>query len=155
VETFQVTFDPAKGLGDFKSIVIATPQLSAEEIEAADEGDADLFTPGALGIVSMNLAANTIKPQLSMDKRCQMDGDHHIALRAWSVPYLPEAPSKVKKLTYTNESKADLVFNLTTTGPFTIVKTKSNTGAKHPLVASKVPSKKLKAEVETMFCLQP
>lgn len=152
-ETFNVTFDPAKGHGNFKSIVIATPQLSQEEIEAADEEDSDLFKPGALGIVSMNLSANTIKPTLSMDKRSQMDGDHHIAIRAWSVPNEPEAPAKVRKVTFTNETKADLVFNLTTGGPFTIVKTKSNTGAKHPLVASKVPSKKLKQEVETMFSL--
>lgn len=154
-EIFNVTFDPSKGRGNFKSIVIATPQLSQEEIEAADEEDADLFKPGALGIVSMNLAANTIKPMLSMDKRSQMDGDHHIAIRAWSVPNEPEAPPKVRKVTFTNETKADLVFNLTTSGPFSIVKTKSNTGAKHPLVASKVPSKKLKQEVETMFSLQP
>jgi len=154
-EIFNVSFDPSKGVGNFKSIVLATPQLSREEMDAADEDDADLFRPGALGIVSMNLNANTIKPMLSMDKRAHADGDNHISIKSWSVPNQPEAPSKVKKITYTNETKADMIFNLTTKGPFEITKTKSNTGAKHPLVASKAPSKKLVQEVQTMFCLQP
>ncbi len=47
-------------------------------------------------------------------------------------------------ITYTNESKADLNFNLSVTGPFEIVKTKSNTGAKHPLATSQPPSKVVK-----------
>jgi hypothetical protein len=80
------------------------------------------------------MGAITISPKLSMDKSSQMDGDNHISVKAWSVPNEPEAPAKVKKITYTNETKADMVFNLTTSGPFDIVKTKSNTGAKHPLV---------------------
>ena len=47
-----------------------------------------------------------------------------------------------------------MTFNLGIQGPFEIVKTKSNTGAKHPLTqegASKIIQKK----IETMFCLQP
>lgn len=46
-----------------------------------------------------------------------------------------------------------MVFNLTTSGAFDIVGTKSNTGSKHPLAtqASNAVTKK----VETMFCLQP
>ena len=58
----------------------------------------------------------------------------------------------IKKLTFSNNSKADMTFNLGVSGPFEIVKTKSNTGAKHPLSqegASKIVAKK----VETMFCL--
>ena len=43
------------------------------------------------------------------------------------------APSNQRNLVLTNESKADMVFNLTTTGAFEIVNTRSNTGAKHPL----------------------
>jgi hypothetical protein len=143
VETFQVTFDPSKGVGVFKSIVLATPVLSKEEMDAADEDDADLFRPGSLGIVSLNMLADTIRPGLSMDKSTHMDGDNHLSIKAWSVPSEPEAPSKVKKITYTNETKADLTFNLTANGPFEIVKTKSNTGAKHPLVATMTPRKKL------------
>ena len=51
----------------------------------------------------------------------------------WSLLTDPEAPSATQKLTYTNNTKADLTFNLSASGPFEIVKTKSNTGAVHPL----------------------
>lgn len=51
----------------------------------------------------------------------------------WSVPNEEDAPAAVQKIIYTNDSKADLTFNLTVQGPFEIVKTKSNTGAVHPL----------------------
>jgi len=46
-----------------------------------------------------------------------------------------------------------MVFNLTTSGPFEIVGSKSNTGSKHPLAGSSTQS--LKKKVETLFCLQP
>jgi len=77
----------------------------------------------------------TINPYLKIDKKFRMDGDNHVLFKYWSVPQEPDAPSNVKKLTYYNETKADLTFNLTVNGPFEIIKTKSNTGAKHPLAA--------------------
>jgi hypothetical protein len=46
-----------------------------------------------------------------------------------------------------------MVFNLSTSGPFEIVGTRSNTGSKHPLAGSQTNA--LKKKVETMFCLQP
>lgn len=74
-------------------------------------------------------------------------------------------------LTFTNESKADLTFNLNINGPFEIVKTKTNSGAVHPLSGknteseanlaktgndtTKSKNKIVKKKVETMFCLQP
>ena len=75
-------------------------------------------------------------------------------------------------LTFTNESKADLTFNLNINGPFEIVKTKTNSGAVHPLsgknteseaaldntgnsTKAKSKNKIVKKKVETMFCLQP
>ena len=81
-------------------------------------------------------------------------------LKYWSVSGEPDAPKKVQKLTYTNDSKADLTFNLNINGPFEIVKTKTNSGAVHPLAGqdnngTKSSSKVLKPKVETMFCLQP
>lgn len=48
-----------------------------------------------------------------------------------------------------------MVFNMSLNGPFEIVKTKSNTGAKHPMASSVTPSKHVKPKVETMFALQP
>jgi len=54
-------------------------------------------------------------------------------IKYWSVPNEEGAPSKVQKLIFTNDSKADLIFNLNINGPFDIVKTKTNSGATHPL----------------------
>lgn len=48
-----------------------------------------------------------------------------------------------------------MVFNLSTTGAFEIINTRSNTGSKHPLAGQTTPSKVVKKKVETMFCLQP
>jgi hypothetical protein len=70
---------------------------------------------------------------LTIDKKHSIDGDTHIKFKYWSVPGEEDAPSATKKIIYTNDTKADLTFNLNVNGPFEIVKTKSNTGAKHPL----------------------
>lgn len=85
--------------------------------------------------------ANTIKPKLTIDKKSRFDGDNHLNFKYWSTPSDPDAPSGNQKITYTNDSKADLNFNLTISGPFEIVKTKTNSGAKHPLATSAPPSK--------------
>lgn len=75
------------------------------------------------------------------------------------------APKKISKLCFTNESKADLTFNLNISGPFEIVRTKTNSGAVHPLAGqqadadgkpvAKKGNKVVAKKVETMFCLQP
>ena len=78
-------------------------------------------------------------------------------LKYWSIKDENDAPKKIQKFTYTNDSKADLTFNLKINGPFEIVKTKTNSGAVHPLsgqdTGTKSSSKVLKQKVETMFCL--
>ena len=98
-------------------------------------------------------------------------------LKYWSVQGEEDAPKKIQKLTFTNNSKADLTFNLNINGPFEIVKTKTNSGAAHPMSGSNnssigatiqsethggeasltktTKSKIVKKPVETMFCLQP
>lgn len=81
-----------------------------------------------------------------------MDGQRHIKFKVWSQQ-APEAPYHTRNLTFSNDTKADMVFNLSTSGPFEIVGTKSNTGAKHPLAGQQTNAVKKKAE--TMFCLQP
>lgn len=84
-----------------------------------------------------------------------MDGGKHIHIKHWSVQD-DDAPSLIQKLTFSNDSKADITFNFAVNGPFSIVKSKSNTGAKHPLAVSKqTQEKQVKQKVETMFCLQP
>ncbi len=131
--------------------MMATPELSQEELEIAEEGD-EFIRKGALGIIAMNLTGETLNPELTIDKKPRHDGEHHLGFKYWSVPTDPDAPSATQKVIYTNNSKADMTFNLNINGPFEIVKTKSNTGAVHPLATT---LSKITKKVETMFCLQP
>lgn len=79
---------------------------------------------------------------MTIDKKHSVDGDTHLKFKYWSIGEAEEdAPSATKKIIYTNDTKADLTFNLSVNGPFQIVKTKSNTGAKHPLESAQTPSK--------------
>ena len=131
VHEFSVTFNPTHDVGNFRSIVIATPELAQEEIELAGDSN-EQPKKGTLGIISLNMNANTISPYLSLDKTVRMDGGKHISMKKWSVAD-EDAPNVVNKLTFSNDTKADMTFNFGVTGPFEIVKSKSNTGAKHPL----------------------
>jgi hypothetical protein len=92
-------------------------------------------------VIALAIDANTIAPFLSLDKSTAMDGNKHINIKHWSVQD-DDAPSLIQKLTFSNDSKADLIFNFGVTGPFQIVKSKSNTGAKHPLQASEQTQQK-------------
>lgn len=106
----------------------------------------------------------TIEPLLTIDKKSRNDGENHMNFKYWSIPNDIDAPNATQKLIYTNNTKADLNFNLNISGPFEIAKTKSNTGAMHPL---STPNKcKLITrficifiivgkKIETLFCLQP
>jgi hypothetical protein len=138
--TFNVTFYSNKGVGEFRSILLASPELSKEELEVAEDGD-EFSRKGSLGIISLNLFAVTIQPKLVIDKKSRYDGENHLNFKYWSIPNDNDAPSAVQKVTYTNDTKADLTFNLNLSGPFEIVKTKSNTGAKHPLATQQTISK--------------
>jgi hypothetical protein len=139
-QTFTVIFHPNKGVGEFKSTVMATPELSQDELELAEDGD-EFIKKGALGIISLGLFGETIEPKLSVDKKQRNDGENHMNFKYWSVPNDPEAPSATQKLTYTNNTKADMTFSLGISGPFEVVKTKSNTGAVHPLATSSTKCK--------------
>ena len=130
---------------------MATPVCSPDEIANSKDPES-LPKPGSLGIISLNLNAETIDPYLKIDKSVQLDGNRHIKMKVWSKQFV-EAPSHTRSLTFSNDTKADMVFNLSTSGPFEIVSTKSNTVAKHPLAATATSA--IKKKVETMFCLQP
>jgi hypothetical protein len=54
-----------------------------------------------------------------------------------------------------NETKANLIFNLETEGPFKITSSKTNSGSVHPLASTKASSKKINNEPMKMFSLQP
>ena len=120
--------------------------LSPEEIEASDLSPENIPKRGTLGNISLNMRAVTITPKLHLDKSVKMDGEKHINMKIWASTGkdFPEAPSSIQKMTFSNDSKADMVFNFDVNGPFEIVKTKTNTGAKHPLEPNLPPSKVLK-----------
>jgi len=66
---------------------------------------------------------------LTVDRRTRVDGLNHMSYKYWAYRGEEETPSAVQRLIYTNETKTDMVFKLSTNGPFEIVKTKSNTNA--------------------------
>lgn len=86
---FTITFDPSKGpAGAFRSIVLASPELSQDELEIQGAGggassNVDLLKKGSLGIISLNLDALTIDPVLSIDRKLKMDGQNHMRLKYW------------------------------------------------------------------------
>jgi len=87
-----VIFNSAKGVGEFNSIMMATPELSKEEMELADESN-EFTKKGALGIIALNLAAETLEPILTVDKKTRNDGINHMNFKYWSLLNDPEAPS--------------------------------------------------------------
>jgi hypothetical protein len=104
--------------------------------------------------VSLNLNAKTIRPVLSIDKKKKADGLHYMNFNQWSV-VTQDSPANIKKFCFTNETMADLTFNLNVDGQFEIINTKTNSGAVHPLSRPTSSAKSLIKKVETMFCLQP
>jgi hypothetical protein len=82
-QEFKVTFNPSYGLGGFKSILVANPELNSDELEIIDD-PADMPKPGSLGFIAVNLSANTIAPYLKIDKSIKMDGERHIGMKVWS-----------------------------------------------------------------------
>jgi len=108
----------------------------------------------SLGIVALNLFAKTIEPVLSIDMKRKLDSEHYFNFYQWPMNH-EEEPSAIEKISLVNETKANLIFNLLTEGPFKIVATKTNSGSVHPLTASKPSSRGVRSKAETMFSLQP
>ena len=79
VQEFQVTFNPTKDVGNFRTILLASPELSQEEIEIADDPN-DLPKKGSLGTIALKLNANTISPELSIDKSNRLDGGKQVKI---------------------------------------------------------------------------
>lgn len=90
--TFNVTFFSNKGEGEFKSVILASPELTKDELQIAEDGD-EFSRKGALGIISLNLYAMTLKPRLTIDKKSRYDGENHLNFKYWSVPTDTDAPS--------------------------------------------------------------
>jgi hypothetical protein len=87
-----VTFYPNKGEGEFKSVIIASPELTKDELSIAEDGD-EFSRKGSLGIISLNLNAVTIKPRLNIDKKSRYDGENHMNFKYWSISTEAESPS--------------------------------------------------------------
>jgi hypothetical protein len=92
MSTFNVTFYSNKGFGEFKSVILATPELSKDELSIADDGD-EFLRKGSLGIISLNLYAMTIQPKLVIDKKSRFDGENHLNFKYWSITNDELAPS--------------------------------------------------------------
>jgi hypothetical protein len=107
-----------------------------------------------LGIVALKLFASTIEPVLTVDMKKKLDGEYYFNFYQWPVDH-EEEPSPIQKICLVNETKANLIFNVNTEGPFKIVNTKTNSGSIHPLAPVRPSSKGIKAAPETMFSLQP
>ena len=67
-----MTFNSTKGVGEFRSIVMASPELDPADIESED--DAHLTKKGSLGIIAVNLFAMTLEPKLIIDRKLRHDG---------------------------------------------------------------------------------
>ena len=65
---------------------------------------------GSLGTIAIKLNANTISPELSIDKSNRMEGGKQVKIKKWSI-VADDAPNVTKKLTFSNDTKADLTFN--------------------------------------------
>jgi hypothetical protein len=87
-----------------------------------------------------------------MDKKKRKDTCSYLQFMAWPVA-MDDAPPLTKKISLTNETTADLVFNIATEGPFDIVGTTTNAPA-HPLSKNATIDTK-KTNIATMFNLPP
>ena len=84
----------------------------------------------------------------------KLDGEYYFNFYQWPMDHEDE-PSPVEKICLTNETKANIIFNISTEGPFKIIDTKTNSGSVHPLAPAFPSSKGIKTKAETMFSLQP
>lgn len=85
-------FHADKGVGEFNSMMMATPELSSDELELAEDGE-EFTKRGALGIISLGLSAETIDPVLTVDKKSRHDGENHMNFKFWSLSNDSEAPN--------------------------------------------------------------
>ena len=71
-------------VGNYRTILLASPEISQEELEIADDPN-DMPKKGSLGTIALRLNANTIKPELSIDKSVRLDGGKQIKIKKWAV----------------------------------------------------------------------
>lgn len=126
----------------------------SEEESRSEYDPAKDVSKRPLGIVALKLFATTIEPVLTVDMKKKLDGEYYFNFYQWPMDHEDE-PSPVEKICLTNETKANIICNISTEGPFKIIDTKTNSGSVHPLAPAFPSSKGIKARAETMFSLQP
>lgn len=136
-------------------IQVGNPQEHNDtEEEEFEENPETAAAKRTLGIVALNLFAVTIEPVLSVDMKKNLDGFYYFNFHHWSIDH-EDQPSPIQKISLINETKANLIFNISTEGPFRINSSKTNSGSVHPLAPTRPSSKGIKPKAETMFSLQP
>jgi hypothetical protein len=112
-------------------VILAHPHIAEQEIDSEDD-EMKEAVKRPLGIVSVKLTGETVEPRLVTDKKERLDEETQFVFNHWSVEDI-ESPDTTQKLVLKNETKANLMFNVSTEGPFELVASKTNSGAKHPL----------------------
>ena len=154
--SFEINFQTIGNLGGYDSVILAHPVI----IPSSDDESGGVVSEQNLGEISLCLHAELVQPVITFDKKLRKTGRHLTKFEARS--FVDEAPNLIKKIMMTNETAADLTFNISISGGFQIVSTKSN-GTPHPLVKSEMASSKSKkvskikgkGAVVTMFQLAP
>lgn len=151
--TYEITFDTSHSLGRSNSVILAHPHLAHNESKEN--------TGPNLGVICLSLRGETLEPHLTVDKKKRKDNNSYQQFEVWPVN-LEDAASLTKKISLTNETFADLIFNMSLTGSFELVETITNAPV-HPLAKSSSSSKYLlmfslgvkKPGVVTLFNLLP
>eukprot|EP01022_Parablepharisma_sp_SALTPOND_P019030 TRINITY_DN319_c0_g1_i1.p1 TRINITY_DN319_c0_g1~~TRINITY_DN319_c0_g1_i1.p1 ORF type:complete len:594 (-),score=60.83 TRINITY_DN319_c0_g1_i1:131-1912(-) len=139
--TFEVTFDTARYLGTYNSVLLAHPKLAKEESKM-QEGSPNL------GIIYLTLRGETLPAHLTVDKKVRIDGKPHLQFDVWPNNAV-NAPPLAKKVGLVNESPADIAVSLEANGPFEITSTVTN-APPHPLAKTTDVKR-----VQTLFNLLP
>lgn len=136
--TFEVAFSSDRPAGKCQSLLVAHPTLARE--------DPDSASPRNLGALYLTLRGEALRPHLTIDKKCRMDGKAHVQFDIWSSN-TTDAPSLSRKINFTNDLGGDIAVTLETKGDFAITGTATNSGT-HPLA-------KGGEKVQTLFSLRP
>ena len=121
--TYEVSFDTSRYLGTYNSVLLAHPRLAGEGGKLASSPN--------LGIICLSLRGETLKAHLTVDKKSRVDGNSYMRFDVWPTN-TEGVPSLTKKLSLTNETSADVVLSVNTSGPFEITGTTTN-APPHPL----------------------
>ena len=88
------------------------------------------------GCLTVDLAAQTITPQLQLDKRSHTetkDGFQYLKFVTWST-HPVHHPTQTRTVHFANSTCATLTFNLETTSPLFAISSARSSAPRHPLL---------------------